>query len=309
MTILRYSRIPEDPFSGDANSNFQFTERYNVISDNYTDAWPEVLAFEPNWYPGKIHLDQPKFRVSRFACDRNNASRSLTAEVEYSYLKHDDPNPLLRPAIFSMSPIREQVPMILDVDGNPIRTKDGSLIDGLTRYQTRWGFKFTKNIPLSYPSFIVTHADAINEADYEIKGLLNPKQTLQITGMNVEESPDFVEKVDGEDVRYSKLSITIEQDRKTFLGKRANASLWEKVVIPSRVDDGTEVPERFERRRILNDDKSPIDQPHWLDENGQALRNEDGTLRTENIDPTELLEIEFKQYEEKSFTVLDDYLR
>lgn len=184
---------------GGTNAGFdndQETRSWYIKTDDRQDSKPEIEAAllgstlpRPfvDRYPGKPHCLCKALDIKQqddkggmvWRATAHYDSKPMTDE-EREQKSGEQPDPLLRAAIYSVGFERDQKPVRYDQDQKIIVNSAGDVfLDPVSRPRTRMRIKGRKNVPVNaIPNWFFDLQDCINDDEYEIVGRQFEKHTL-----------------------------------------------------------------------------------------------------------------------------------
>ena len=226
----------------------------------------------------------------------------VTANYSSAPLSQDDrdkaiQDPTARPAKIAVKAKQVMESYNKDIDGYFICNAAGDESDPpLERPVTRWVFSVMKNVAV-IPAWFLDYEEAVNDADFEIKGVIVTKGCAKLSGITI--SDDMVEN----DITFMQLAFEVEV-------KAAPTGI--------NVKDGRDPETDFTPEGwttlLLNqglrerDPDSPIKVTNMTDYNGDqltspALLEADGS-KMENPDSSSAIYLAWKTLNARDFSVL-----
>lgn len=268
------------------------TRYFRAEVDRLFGAITALRLHRPDLQRWQPHPDAPCW-VTSPRYELVEGTRMYEITIPYSAEFPQDPTEL--PAQVEFHTWHSREVKIRDSDGRPIATTAGELIQGVEEDTDFWGLSIVKNVP-SIPEWLLSYRGASNEDGVMIKGVFFPEKTLRIADIRMSEQ---VEDGLDEDFTYWRLQFDLLHRDDTWARYFPNAGYYarETVLIPrSRMNTATGrtkilKPKREVRYGRITDDKGePIQQPEFLNENGERItdwiRDEQGQItRDENGKP------------------------
>lgn len=266
------------------------TIEYQVYTDTKTQTRYDIMlaGVLPTLY--QSHPDNPILTVRDIELSQDIADTVWTAFVTYSsepFDKEDEDEeeidtPTDRPARVRWSTTQFTKPIYKDINDEPIVNSATDYFDPPIEIDaSRFSIVVEKNLA-SIPSWVLTYANTINEASFEIQGLTIPAKTAKMSELSISELQR--EQTAGGTVDFYTLTFRVEL-------ATADEGDWTLKVL----DQGLHQFDRADNKTPILIDGEPAKQPVLLDGNGLAITDPE---------PTDAVFLEFDGYVEKDFSVL-----
>jgi len=249
----------------------------------------DLLADRPDLATGQEHPTVDHAYVTDgVRAERIDTSEGHRLVVPYKIeVQPKDQSPLDRPAEMSLESETVEVPTFRRLDGSLILNTAGDLIHGLTRKVNRRIFNYEKNVA-AIPSWLFDYSDnAVNSDSVTIEGQAYNPGYLML--QKVRGTPYQSEMVSGAPVFYRTLTFSLVYDPRGWDEKVYNRGLRELVAASGSGSGSTSGSGGGPKLVWIMDEnqdgeRTPTDEPRFLDEDGRALATP--------INPADVIEID-----------------
>lgn len=220
--------------------------------------------------PGRI---RDGFYVERLKLKKLASTPHYVAEVEMINIgKNDrnDPNPLRRPVSWTMRTDYVEKPAEVDADGNRIENKAFEPILGMVTYEPVLIFSTTRFVT-SIPAWLKDFTEkCTNASAFTIDGFECEPLTCKLEGLEI--GPVEVTEIDGKEVRYREVPLTVSYKKTTWIEERLNVGLTEYIPPQGQIFATNLYAIPAQRRPCVDASGKPVEKPVPLTPDGRQIR-------------------------------------
>lgn len=248
-----------------------------------------------------VHVDDKESFVSNLEASTVDGVKFDLA-VTYTRIRLQDrnANPLAKPAVITGRSQQRNSLAVRDFHGNVTFNTAGVAFGAREVQRSLIIMSVAKKLkPKPWPGWLLSMRDVVNQSSVKIKGITWPKRTLRMDNI-------FIGDDDEEnDTPFILVTFDITFDPKGWRTVLLNEGVLElREFVGVDLTSLKEITMHEHVKIIDGTPRQPIKDPVFLDKDGKAYREKDGSTLRAKLTNKEIIKLEVQDYQEVPFNIL-----